>query len=312
LTPRPDLARELQAAVDAARAAGAVVRARRPEHVEAKAPIDLVTEVDRAAEDAVLGVIAAAFPGDGVLAEEKGDARPALSGRTWVVDPLDGTTNFVHGVERVAVSIALLSGRTWVVDPLDGTTNFVHGVERVAVSIALLAGGERVLGVVLDVFLDRLYAAVRGAGATCDGAPLAVSTANDLGAALMATGFPPDRRTRAAGYLEYVRAFMERTHGIRRFGSAALDLVDVASGRFDGFWEFGLKPWDTAAGTLIVEEAGGRVTTGDGAPWKPGDPLVVATNGRLHDAVVDVLCEVRRARGGEASGPGFPREGTPA
>lgn len=282
MTPRPDLARELQAAVDAARAAGAVVRARRPEHVEAKAPIDLVTEVDRAAEDAVLGVIAAAFPGDGVLAEEKGDARPALSGRTWVVDPLDGTTNFVHGVERVAVSIALL------------------------------AGGERVLGVVLDVFLDRLYAAVRGAGATCDGAPLAVSTANDLGAALMATGFPPDRRTRAAGYLEYVRAFMERTHGIRRFGSAALDLVDVASGRFDGFWEFGLKPWDTAAGTLIVEEAGGRVTTGDGAPWKPGDPLVVATNGRLHDAVVDVLCEVRRARGGEASGPGFPREGTPA
>ncbi|MCK6529451.1 inositol monophosphatase [Myxococcota bacterium] len=268
-----DLGRELEVASRAARRAGELIRGHRPGRVEAKGPIDLVTEVDRAAEAIVTEAISAAFPADAVLAEEGGSS--GVAGR-----------------------------RLWLVDPLDGTTNFVHGVERVAVSVALVDGGETVLGVVVDAFQDRLHAAVRGGGATTDGHALRVSATPDLSSSLVATGFPYDRRERSGFYLCFVEAFMRRTHGIRRFGSAALDLVDVAAGRFDAFWEFGLKPWDTAAGALLVEEAGGRVTDGDGGPWRPGDPLVVASNGRVHGEATALIRAVAQTAARAEEGRG--------
>lgn len=261
------LERELEVASRAARRAGELIRGHRPDRVEAKGPIDLVTEVDRAAEAIIIDAISGAFPADAVLAEEGGST--GGSGR-----------------------------RLWLVDPLDGTTNFVHGVERVAVSVALVDGGETVLGVVFDAFQGRLHVALRGGGASTDGHAIRVSTTPDLSSSLVATGFPYDRRERPGFYLAFVEAFMRRTHGIRRFGSAALDLVDVAAGRFDAFWEFGLKPWDTAAGALLVEEAGGRVTDGEGGAWRPGDPLAVASNGRVHGEATALIRAVAQAAGG--------------
>ncbi len=263
MNPPPSLLSALEVASQLAREAGHLIRAHRPLHVETKGgPIDLVTETDKACETLIARGLAAAFPKDGLLAEEGGESRPSLSGRRWVVDPLDGTTNFVHGIERVAVSIGLMEGE------------------------------QILVGVVLDAFLDRLYGAVLGGGAHCNALPIAVSPVPSLEVSILATGFPYDRRQRAAFYLDYTRAFMERSHGIRRFGSAALDLCDVAAGRFDGFFEFGLSPWDTTAGALLVTEAGGRLSDGRGGAWHPGDRLILASNGRIHEEMIRVITSV--------------------
>jgi myo-inositol-1(or 4)-monophosphatase len=220
--------------------------------------------MDARAEALVLDRLAQAFPADAVLAEE-GGARSGTSGRRWIIDPLDGTTNYAHGVPMYAVSIAL-----------------EHA-------------GEVVLGVIFDPSHDELFVAERGAGASLNGRPLAVSSAAVLDEGLLATGFPYDiRDTRDTNLSEYA-AFSLRTRGVRRMGSAALDLAYVAAGRLDGYWELRLGPWDAAAGALLVEEAGGRITNLDGGRLDLEAPSVVASNGLIHEAMLHVLREIRSA-----------------
>ncbi len=257
-----ELSEFLDIGIEAAEAAaGLIARAASgPERVDHKGAVDLVTEVDLAAEEAIRALLAARTPGIPVLAEEGGGA--------------DGATT------------------RWIVDPLDGTTNFVHGTPHYAVSIALELEGQVVVGCVHDVPRGEVYAAHRGGGATLDGRPICVGGRSELGEALLATGFPYDRQQRAAHYLHMVQAFMERGQGIRRFGSAALDLCFVASGRFDGFWELGLAPWDVAAGALLVEEAGGVVTDLSGGPLDLAAPRPLAANPRIHDQMGVVLASL--------------------
>lgn len=256
---------ELDVARRAARAAADIQRKYvdvRPADVRIKSgAIDLVTEVDRACEDAVREVFARETPGIPVLGEERGGERGAAT--------------------------------RWVVDPLDGTTNFVHGFPFFCVSIALVTDGKSEVGVVIDAVRDREYAARRGGGVTCNGVPQRVSDVRELGSALLGSGFPYDRQRLAHEYLAYWDAFLRRTHGVRRAGAAALDLSLVSEGRLDAFWEFHLSLWDVAAGTLFVEEAGGTVTALDGGALDPADPCPLASNGHLHPAVLDVLAEVR-------------------
>jgi myo-inositol-1(or 4)-monophosphatase len=202
--------------------------------VEYKSPIDLVTDTDRAVEALIVERLQRAFPDHLIVGEEgstgRQPARPAE--------------------DRYA----------WYVDPLDGTTNFAHGHPQFAVSLALARGAELLLGVVLDPLRDELFAAVQGGGATLNGEPIHVSAVAELEQALLATGLPYDRRARLDFYLEFIKVAVRQAQGIRRAGSAALDLCYLACGRFDAYWEWKLGPWDHAAGALIVREAGGWVT----------------------------------------------------
>jgi myo-inositol-1(or 4)-monophosphatase len=245
----------------AALRAGALIRARFHESREItfKSEVDLVTTVDREAERLIVDAILAAFPDHGIVAEES----PARAG---------------SGTHR------------WYVDPLDGTTNFANGFPHFAVSLALADADENVLvAVVHDPMREETFAAVRREGARLNGSPIAVSATPSLDAALVATGFPYDRRQHAAFYLGYWRAVMERARDLRRGGSAALDLCWVASGRLDGFFEWKLHPWDTAAGRLIVAEAGGRVSDFRGAPHRLVGEQTAASNGRIHDELLGAL-----------------------
>lgn len=254
---------ELLAAATAAAAAAARIiaaAAEGPRQVDHKGVVDLVTEVDLAAEEAVRAVLAERTPGVPVFAEEGGGARGAAT--------------------------------RWIVDPLDGTTNFVHGVPHFAVAVALEEAGRVQVACVHDVPRDVVYAARRGGGATASGRPLRVSAQAELSQALLGTGFPYDRQERAGHYLAYMEAFMRRAQGIRRFGSACLDLCYVAEGRLDGFWELGLAPWDVAAGSLLVEEAGGQITDLSGGPLDLAAPQPLATNGRLHRQMGAVLASL--------------------
>jgi myo-inositol-1(or 4)-monophosphatase len=219
---------------------------------------DLVTEVDHACERLIVEALRRERPGDAIVAEEgSGEDRPGARFR-WVIDPLDGTVNFAHGYPRFCVSI---------------------GVER---------EGARHVGVVYDPILDELFHAVRGAGAFVNGERIHVSEERELGRSLLATGFAYDPRGREQNLVHF-GAFMNRTRGLRRDGSAALDLSYVACGRLDGFWELHLHAWDVAAGFLLVEEAGGRVTDLAGnAPSRSGAETV-ASNGWIHDAMLEVL-----------------------
>jgi myo-inositol-1(or 4)-monophosphatase len=248
-----DLAMLLDAATTAARAAGAILR-RRPSRVEQKgAAIDLVTEVDLASEAEIRAVLGRLCPDLPVQGEEGGGAT---------------------------------TGLRWVVDPLDGTTNFVHDYPAYVVSIGLCDGALPLVGVLYDPLRDHLYTAARGLGAARNGAPLRVSDTRDLIRALAVTGFPYRVHDGAADYLALVARVLEQCQGLRRSGSAAFDLGTVAAGQADAFWEFGLNAWDTAAGAVIVREAGGAVTRLDGSEWAPGDHSVLATNGHVHDAMV--------------------------
>lgn len=227
--------------------------------------IDLVTEADHEAEAAVIETIMRAFPTHAVLAEESGASEH-------------------HSEHR------------WIVDPLDGTTNFAHGYPAFCVSIAYERHGQMQFGVVFDALRKEMFTARRGKGATLNGKPIRVSRQSSLGTSLLATGFPYDRRERRRFYLCFWEEFMTRVHGVRRAGAAALDLANVACGRLDGFWEFGLKPWDVAAGSLLVHEAGGLVTNMDGSPLDLAGARILASNGRIHDEMMQVL----RATGPEA------------
>ncbi len=249
-------------ATRAARAAGRVHLARLLKiNVAYKASaIDLVTEADQEAEAAAIAIIRRAFPDHAVLAEETGASTEASEHR-WIIDPLDGTTNFAHGYPYFSVSI---------------------GYER---------RGRMEFGVVYDALNKECFTARRGKGARLNGAAIHVSKTAALAASLLATEFPYDRRERRRFYLYFWEQFMTRVQGVRRAGSAALDLCCVACGRIDGFWVFGLKAWDIAAGSLIVEEAGGRVTNMDGTRFDLGGRGVLATNRRLHPAMVKAISE---------------------
>jgi len=249
----------MAAAVEAARSAGGILYRHRdgPSQVTHKGAIDLVTEVDLACETAIRNVLGRHTPDIPVLGEEGGGAEKAST--------------------------------RWVVDPLDGTTNFVHGFPYYCVSIALEVDRRVTLGVVLDPLRDQLYRAERGGGAWCNDRRMSVSSCNDIRKALIGTGFAYDRREKAAFYLKRFEAALTASQGIRRAGAAALDLAMVADGKLDAFWEFGLKRWDVAAGIILIEEAGGRVTTHSGGLISDdvGSPL--ASNGRLHQAMQSVL-----------------------
>jgi myo-inositol-1(or 4)-monophosphatase len=226
---------ERLAAEEAARAAGAFIRTHAGGlaggDVRSKGTHDLVTFVDEGAQAIIVEHLRRAFPSDAVLAEEGAEARPGPQP----------------------------DGRRWVVDPLDGTTNFAHGVPPYAVSIALEADGEGVVGVVLDVSSGELFSAARGAGLTLNGRPAGVSATAALGDALVATGFPFRDYRYVDGYLRSFEAVIRATRGVRRHGAAAVDLAWTAVGRFDGFFEAGLAPWDAAAGAVLVREGGGIV-----------------------------------------------------
>jgi myo-inositol-1(or 4)-monophosphatase len=256
---------ERRLAIEAARAAGELLRselagARR---IAFKGtPTNLVTEMDARAEALVLGRIRAAFPDDAILSEEMG----AATGR---------------------------SGRRWIVDPLDGTTNYAHGIPLFGVSIALEIDGRVELGVIHDPNHDELFVAERGAGACVNDRPLAVSQAASLDESLLATGLPYNLRETPDNNLREFAAFSLRARGLRRMGSAVLYLAWLAAGRFDGYWEVRTGPWDLAAGALLVQEAGGRVTALDGGPLSLDAPSIVASNGRIHDAMLAVLKEIR-------------------
>jgi len=250
-----------------ARDAGKVIReaSGRDRAVERKSAVDLVTETDRAAEEIVVRGLRTAFPDHDVVAEESAPRRADGERKCWYVDPLDGTTNFVHGLPHCAVSLALAE-----------------------------PDGAMGAAVVFDPFKEEMFTAVRGGGARLNGEPIRVSSAAVLDEALFVTGFPYDRRQHASFYLAYFESFMCRCRDVRRFGSASLDLCYVAMGRFDGFWEWRLKPWDTAAGWLIVEEAGGRVTDFDGSRYDPWSPRILATNARVHPEALAILAELPR------------------
>ena len=251
---------ELHTAGEAARAAGAILLNMygRVHQIMKKGVIDLVTEADLAAEKAILDTIRENFPKDNILSEEAGGHR-AVSGRTWLVDPLDGTTNFAHGFPFFAVSIAL--------ETQEGL----------------------VLGVVFDPVADEYFEAVRGKGAFLNGGRIRVSDTQDLGESLLGTGFPYYVHERPEGVMGHFTKMLTRAQGLRRPGAAALDLCYVASGRFDGFWEEDLKPWDTAAGSLLVAEAGGRITTFEGGAHSPYEKSIVAANPFIHGAMLEVL-----------------------
>lgn len=233
--------------------------------VEKKGAIDLVTEVDLEVEQMFRALVAGRFPDHDVLAEEMGGSRTGSRYR-------------------------------WVFDPLDGTTNYAHGTPIFCSTLALEIDGDPAVGAVYDPCRRELFTAERGSGARLNGEPLQVSSATVLDDAMLVTGFPYDVRQRLDDILGLFGAFVARARAVRRLGSAAIDLCWVAAGRMDGFWEQGLKPWDTMAGGLIVQEAGGRVTALDGGPWDAADGHILASNGSIHEEMATVVRDFRLQR----------------
>lgn len=261
---------DISFAKDLARAAGQIVQgwSLAAGDTEFKGAVDPVTAADRAAERIMMEMIDRGRPGDGVLAEE-GGTRAGV--RTWILDPIDGTINFLHGIPHVAVSVGLIDE---------------HGP---------------LIGVVLDVFKDEMFSAERGNGAQLNEQAISVSIESDLNASLVATGFPYDRQERSDEYGASVAAALRVCQGLRRLGSAALDLAWVANGRLDAYWEFELKPWDMAAGALLVSEAGGTITTVEGNPLGVTQPSsVLASNSHIHQAML-AMVEPVIPRAGTAS-----------
>jgi myo-inositol-1(or 4)-monophosphatase len=256
-----NVTRELEAALTAAKEAGEVLRKGfgRQHSVKYKGEVDLVTEIDEQAEQVIREILLGAFPAYGMLAEEGG----ALVGE---------------------------EDARWIVDPLDGTTNYAHGLPIFCVSVALQRAGEIILGVVHEPIREETYVAERGGGATLNGEPIRVSDTEELIRALIATGFPYDR-PKIPEALDLFGRFAAITRGMRRLGSTALDLCYVASGRLDGYYERGIWAWDIAAGGLILEEAGGKLTDYREGMLDLEGREIVASNGRLHSAMMKLTGE---------------------
>lgn len=250
----------LDAAIDAARQAGGLQRSRFAgvKTVTHKGAKDLVTDVDLASERIIIACLNKACPDFGVLAEE------------------GGSHNEQHEY-------------CWIIDPLDGTTNYAHGYPWFCVSIALAHRAVPLLSVIYNPMSDELFTARHGAGAWCNGHQLTISQTTELGESLLATGFPYDCATSQENNFDDFMAFQRRAQGIRRAGSAALDLAYVAKGSLDGFWEIKLKPWDVAAGILLVQEAGGMVTGHAGEPFLLENHRILASNGYIHASMVTLL-----------------------
>ncbi|MDO8427371.1 MAG: inositol monophosphatase family protein [Deltaproteobacteria bacterium] len=226
--------------------------------VEFKGAVNIVTEADRKSEALIIEEIQSNFPDHGILSEESAEIKAA-------------------------------SGYKWIIDPLDGTTNYAHGFPFFCVSIGFEASGKVVLGVIYDPVLDELFVAEDGKGAALNGNPIHVSKTGSLDRSLLATGFPYDLRTSKENNLDHFSNFTLRAQAIRRAGSAALDLCYVASGRFDGYWEMRLRPWDVAAASVIVKEAGGTITDFKGSPFSIYGHECLASNGLIHDEMLGVL-----------------------
>src|SRR5450755_2074447 len=252
----------LEAAVEIAREAGRILREEldRPAHISYKGEFDLVTQADRRSEALIVSRLQKYFPEHSVAAEE-------------------GTGKDTGSDYR------------WHVDPLDGTTNFAHGYPCFCVSLALARKNELLLGVVYNPVYEELFSAARGEGATLNGKKLRCSKISEVKNSLLCTGFPNHDR-KGHPNMHYYWDFTLKSHGVRRDGSAALDLASVAAGRFDGFWEFGLKPWDTAAGVVLVEEAGGTISDLQGNPYVPGGKTILATNGLIHMEIKQLAAEI--------------------
>mgnify|MGYP002864091269 FL=1 len=240
--------------------AGAILRSRfgEPHDISFKGPLDLVTEADRAAETLIATRLRAAFPDHDLLGEE--GSRSENTGARF----------------------------RWVIDPLDGTTNFAHGLPTFAVSIAVEDNGQPVAGVIYDPMRNELFRAIKGGGASLNGEPIRVSGTVHLHAAVLVTGFAHTLEQRRRQGLAWC-ALLERVRALRQTGSAALNLCYVAAGRLDGYWERGIQPWDVSAGALLVTEAGGEASNREGGPFNAHDRVVVATNGLLHQELVAVL-----------------------
>lgn len=240
----------------------------RPKKISYKGEVDIVTESDRRSEAAIVARLRRHFPEHAIIAEEGSNSDAAGSRYCWHVDPLDGTTNFAHGYPCFAVSIGLTED------------------------------GEPIAGAVFNPVADELFSAARGEGAYLNGKPIRVSSVEKLAHSLVATGFPTHQRKRSAN-MEYYWEFTLRSHGVRRDGSAALDLCSVACGRFDAFWEFRLNSWDTAAGMLLVREAGGTVSDLAGQAYRPGGFDMLASNGRIHGEMREIAAGIaeRTAQG---------------
>jgi len=268
----------------AALAAGAVLRLNylKPHQVTLKGAIDPVTETDLQAQETIISLIRRHFPDHGFLAEEEDVGEGAKGGGTGVspgdLSPPPSKTPF-----------------RWIIDPLDGTVNFAHGFPMFCVSIALEAEGRLEYGVICDPMRDELFEASRGGGAFLNGKPIRVSKTARLDGALLATGFPYDIRERLPETMARLERLVGVVQGVRRAGSAALDLAYVACGRLDGFWEENLKPWDTAAGLLIVEEAGGRITTFSGGGYDIYAANIVASNSLLHELIISKMRALRKS-----------------
>ncbi len=268
---------ELACAIETARQAGCLLRDlfERAHTVRTKSsPSDLVTEADTASEALIVESLRGRFPQHRILAEEG-----------------------LGDLASLAPEAAGSAGRTgglWIVDPLDGTVNYAHRYPTWGVSISLVIGGRVEVAVTHDPMRGDTYWAERGRGAWCDGRRLHVSTVAHLGEALLMTGFPYNRAAGADNNLAEFNAVMPRVHGVRRAGAAVLDLAHVADGRLEGYWEKYLRPWDWAAGWLLVEEAGGTVTDLEGHPWSLERGSLVATNGLLHDELLEALQAARR------------------
>jgi myo-inositol-1(or 4)-monophosphatase len=258
-----EIAKILEVAREAAQKAGALLKERvgKIKSLDYKSAFNLVTDVDKASEDLVITTIRKAFPDDDFLGEEGGLKESAKSG----------------------------AKRRWNIDPLDGTTNYAHSYPFFCVSIGVELGDEIICGVVFNPMADELFQATKGEGATLNGNKIHVSAQENLESSLLATGFPPDTLNSVFNNMESFRHITNMCHGVRRDGSAALDLCFVASGRLDGFWERKLSAWDVAAGSLIVSEAGGRVTSLEDGPLDMKSGHILATNGHIHQQVVNAL-----------------------
>jgi myo-inositol-1(or 4)-monophosphatase len=261
----------LEVAIEAAREAGAILLQEfdRPVKISYKGEVDIVTQADKRSEQAIVTRLRTHFPKHAIVAEEGGGSESESPFR-------------------------------WHVDPLDGTTNFAHGYPCFAVSIGLEEAGELIAGVIFQPVSGELFTAVKGGGAYLNQKKIQVSVIQKLDTSLLVTGFPSVKRAQNPN-IHYYWDFTLRSHGVRRDGSAAMDLASVACGRFEGFWEFGLRSWDTAAGVLLVREAGGTVSRFDGQPYQLGDRELLASNGKVHSEMIRIAADIAERSGTRAS-----------